>query len=496
MGKIMEQRKAGVLMHISSLPGKYGIGTMGKEAYDFVDYLEQSKQTLWQVLPIGPTSYGDSPYQNASVYAFNPYFIDFDLLVEDGLLAEKDFKDVNFGDNPLRVDYARLFETKYDVLNIAYKNKKLVAAEFKVFSKENSYWLDEFALFSTIKAHNDYNAWDTWEDKYRLRDSEALTIFKKAHKKEIDEVRFVQFLFWRQWSKLKEYANSKNIQIIGDMPIYVAYDSADTWANPELFKLDKKLIPINVAGCPPDEFAVDGQLWGNPIYDWDYMKKNKYSWWVSRLEASLELFDIVRIDHFRGFSGYYEIPFTDNTARNGKWVKGPGMLLFDELNKAMPNAQIIAENLGFIDEDAEQLLEDSGYPGMVIAEFEIGDSFNQPFKNGFNVNNVIYTGTHDNQTTVSWFRELTEEQRKNVEDECMFDLTFRPNLKLIERVFHTAPKFAVIPWQDYLGLSDSDGRMNIPSTLGGNWTYRAQKSDFRKDISDFMKKVTIESNRF
>lgn len=491
----MEQRKAGILMHISSLPGKYGIGTMGKEAFDFIDYLKESSQTLWQVLPIGPTSYGDSPYQNASVYAYNPYFIDFDLLRDAGLLKENDYKDIDFGSNPLKIDYAKLFETKLKVLKKAYSKRKLVQAEFSKFLEENSYWLDEFALFSVIKTHNDDKAWNTWDDKYRLRDKKALDQFKKDNEKEINEIKFIQFLFRMQWNSLKEYANKNNVEIIGDMPIYVAYDSADTWANPELFELNKKLDPINVAGCPPDKFAVDGQLWGNPIYNWAQMKKDKYSWWVSRLKASLDLFDIVRIDHFRGFSGYYSIPFTDTTARNGEWIPGPSMELFDELNKAVPNAQIIAENLGFIDEEAEQLLEDSGYPGMIIGQFEIANKALEPFKAGFAVNNVIYTGTHDNQTINSWFEELTIEEREYVEKECMFDLNYRPNLKLIERVFHTAPKWAVIPWQDYLGLKDCEGRMNIPSTLGGNWTYRAKKTDFRKDISDFMRKITREANR-
>jgi len=491
----MEQRKAGILMHISSLPGKYGIGTMGKSAYDFVDYLKASKQTLWQVLPIGPTSYGDSPYQNASVYAYNPYFIDFDLLQEDGLLNKSDYESVDFGSDPLRIDYAKLFLTKEKVLRKAYSKRILVENSFKKFSKDNAYWLDDYALFSVIKNHNNNQAWNTWDDKYRLRDAKALSSFKSKFQKEIDEVKFIQFLFKNQWDKLKDYANKNGIEIIGDMPIYVAYDSADTWANPELFELDSNLTPINVAGCPPDKFAVDGQLWGNPIYNWEFMKKDKYTWWVSRLKASLELYDIVRIDHFRGFSGYYSIPFSDTTARNGVWVPGPGMNLFNELNKAVPHANIIAENLGFIDEDTEKLLEDSGYPGMIIGQFEMANKVTEPFKQGFPVNNVIYTGTHDNQTINSWFEELPLTDREYVEKECMFNLSYRPNLKIIERVFHTAPKWVVIPWQDYLGLKDSEGRMNIPSTLGGNWVYRAKKSDFRKDISDFMKKITEESNR-
>ncbi|NLZ45501.1 MAG: 4-alpha-glucanotransferase, partial [Clostridiales bacterium] len=450
---------------------------------------------LWQVLPIGPTSYGDSPYQNASVYAYNPYFIDFDLLEEEGLLKKKDYEKVDFGDNPLIVDYAKLFLNKMKVLKKAFINKKKLLNEYNAFLLENSYWLDDFSLFSVIKSHNSDKAWNTWEDKYRLRDKEALKLFKTKNNKEINEIKFIQFLFRRQWDMLKAYAKSSNVEIIGDMPIYVAYDSADTWANPELFELDKNLKPINVAGCPPDKFALDGQLWGNPIYNWEKMKNDNYSWWVKRLNASLLMYDIVRIDHFRGFSGYYSIPFVDTTARNGVWIPGPGMALFEELNKAVPNAKIIAENLGFIDEETEKLLEDSGYPGMIIAQFEIANKVVEPFKEGFPVNNVIYTGTHDNQTINSWFEDLTLSEREYVEKECMFDINYRPNLKLIERVFHTAPKWAVIPWQDYLGLKDCEGRMNIPSTLGGNWTYRSKKTDFRPDISKFMRKITAESDR-
>lgn len=488
-------RKAGVLLHISALPNKYGIGTLGKSAYDFVDYLAGAKQKLWQVLPIGPTSYGDSPYQSPSVYAYNPYFIDFELLTEQGLLAAEEYENESFGYSSDKIDYRRLFEIKGSILEKAYKNKGLVQKKFDSFKEKNDFWLSEFALYSVIKAQQNYKPWNAWPAPLKLRDKKTIENCKREFSVEIDTQKFIQFLFRQQWDYLKGYANSKGVEIIGDIPIYVAYDSADVWANPELFQLDKHLNPISVAGCPPDSFSADGQLWGNPLYNWDLMKKNNYKWWINRIEKNSELFDITRIDHFRGFAAYFSIPYGDTTAKNGEWVTGPGYDLFAVVNKELPDVKIIAENLGFIDEETEVLLDKCGYPGMVIGQYEfLGQEVNK-FQQGFPINNVIYTGTHDNQTILSWFEELSERDQNLVENECMFDFTHKPNLKIIQRIFHTAPAYVVIPFQDYLGLKDFEGRVNIPSTLGINWMYRTSKEDFKVKIQKYMEKITIESNR-
>ena len=490
------ERKAGILLHVSSLPNKYGIGTLGKSAYQFVDFLASAGQKYWQVLPITPTNYGDSPYQSSSVYAYNPYFIDFDILNEMGLLRKCEYQNEYYGSNPKDVDYACLFDVKNRVLKRACTRRDLYEKQFKKFCKDNAIWLDGYALYEAIKEFFGNKSWNTWPSEYRLRDEKTLKKFIKEHKEEIEGKKFIQWLFYYQWMNLKEYATEKGVEIIGDMPIYVAYDSADVWANPEMFWLDENLNPVKVAGCPPDAFSPDGQLWGNPLYRWDLMKEANYSWWVSRISKSLELFDIVRIDHFRGFAGYFTIPFGDTTAHNGCWVEGPGYDLFRVINEQLPGAKIIAENLGFLDQSVHDLLDACGYPGMYIMQFDFGNGYDySPLRDGLKENNVIYTGTHDNQTILSWYNELNDHLTWCVNEYFGITPQDKPHLKIVEGTMKTTPFMCIIPLQDYLGLLDSEGRMNIPSTLGVNWRYRCLRSDFNASLAKYIKKITKDSNR-
>ncbi len=490
-------KKAGILLHISSLPNEYGIGTFGKSAYQFVDFLEATKQSYWQVLPMGPTSYGDSPYQAVSVFAYNQYFIDFDLLKEDGLLKESDYIDVDFGNNQLDIDYAKLFNNKNHILKLAYKNHQKFSKEFNDFKEKNNFWLNDYATFLVLKEEFNFMAWNTWPIEFKIREPKIIDDFQKDNFEIIDIIKFIQFLFYRQWEKLRDYANKKNIEIIGDMPIYVAYDSSDVWSNPEMFYLNEKLAPIEVAGCPPDAFSEDGQLWGNPLYNWDYMKNSKYSWWVKRIEKAFEIYDVVRIDHFRGFAGYFAIPFGDKTARNGSWRKGPGYDLFKTINEELNNPKIIAENLGFLDDEVLKLLNDCKYPGMHILQFEFGNMNDYiPIKDDFNSNNIIYSGTHDNQMLASWYLELDDNAKKTVDEIANIKSLKEVNQKLIELCMSKSPDLCIIPIQDYLELNDETGRMNTPSTTGKNWRYRMSKKDITKKLIDKISKITIKYNRF
>lgn len=490
------ERKAGILMHITSLPSKYGNGTLGKEAYRFVDFLAASGQTYWQVLPINPTNYGDSPYQSSSVYAYYPYFIDFDMLKEMGLLRKCEYAKEFYGASDTDIDYAALFYAKNKVLKNTWKRHKLFDKEYQAFVKKNKSWIDGYALYETIKEHFGYTAWITWPEEYKLRKKDVIEKFAKKYQKEIECKKFIQFLFSYQWKALKKYANKKGVKIIGDMPIYVAYDSADVWANPKMFYLDKDLKPVKVAGCPPDAFTEDGQLWGNPLYRYDLMAKNNYRWWVKRIRKNLEMFDVVRIDHFRGFAGYFTIPFGDINAKGGTWVKGPGYDLFAAVKKALPKAQIIAENLGFLTDDVQELLDKCGYPGMQIFQFDYGNGFDyHPFKDGYNPNNIVYTGTHDNQTIQSWYEEQNPHVKYCLDKDFKIKDRSKAYLKLVEGVLNCVADTAIIPLQDYLGLHDDIGRMNIPSTLGCNWRYRCQKHDYNAKLAKYIYKITKRSSR-
>lgn len=485
-------KEAGILLHISSLPNKYGIGSLGKSAYDFVDFLNEAGQSIWQILPIGPTSYGDSPYSSLSSFAFNPYFIDLEILVEDGLLGKDDLPNEN---NSRRIDYSYLYDTRFNILYKAYLNRKPYEKEFLEFVESEKEWLDDYALYMVLKGYCNNKAWNEWYDDFKYKNLDSIAWAKNEFKDIILSHKFNQFLFYKQFQKLKSYANSKGIKIMGDMPIYCAYDSADVWANPHYFELDNKLNPINVAGCPPDQFTEDGQLWGNPLYNYELMKNDNYSWWVRRVKHSLRMFDILRIDHFRGFAGYYKIPYGDINAKNGFWVKGPGYDLFKEIEKAVPNAQIVAENLGFLTDDVFELLDECGYPGMHIFQFELGDGVKIPLKKGFKENTIIYSGTHDNQTIMTFYNELNEDYRKVVDSICKIKFTDRPNLKIIEHCMKQKSNFCIIPIQDYLGLTDEYGRMNTPSTLGGNWSYKTLQMDYSNELKDYILKITTKYNR-
>ena len=479
-------KEAGILLHISSLPSKYGCGSIGKEAYKFVDFLHKAGQTLWQILPVGPTSYGDCPYSSLSSFAFNPYFIDLEWLVDNELLLKEELPeqiDVKF------VDFNNLFITRYELLHKAFLRRDKFKDEFEKFIKEEDYWLNDYAMYMVLKKEQEYKPWYQFYDDFKYRNPSSLDWLQREYSEAILEYKFIQFLAFKAWYELKKYANKKGVKIIGDMPIYCAYDSSDVWANTKNFELNENLTPKNVAGCPPDYFNSDGQLWGNPLYNWDLMKKEKYSWWVNRVKHSLKLFDVLRIDHFRGFAGYYSIPFGSQNAKNGEWRVGPGIKLFKEINKQCPNSNIIAENLGFLTKDVFKLLKDSGYPGMNIFQFELGDRKNIPLKKGYPYNNVFYTGTHDNQTIMSFYHELSYEDKKIINKICNIGFKDKENLKIIEFAMKQESKYVIVPLQDYLGLTDSEGRMNIPSTPTGNWKYISRSDDFSKELLEYLKSI-------
>lgn len=486
-------RASGVLMHLSSLPTKYGIGTMGKEAYNFVDFLAEAKQTYWQMLPICPTSYGDSPYQSFSTHAGNPYFIDLDMLAEDGLLEEKDYKDIDWGTDPERVDYEKLYNSRFKVLKKAHENfKKRDRLLFDMFLEKNDMWISNYALFMSIKNENDGKSWLEWEDGLKHRDPHSLWLFKESHKDEVEFWEFIQYIFFDQWMKLKEYANSNGVQIIGDIPIYVALDSAAVWVHPDLFDLNERLEPRTVAGCPPDAFSPTGQLWGNPIYNWQRHKETNYDWWIDRLKCAVELYDIVRIDHFRGFDGYYTIPYGDKTAENGEWRTGPGIEFFRFVEARLGRLPIIAEDLGFLTPSVLQMLSDSGFPGMKVLEFAFDpreESNYLPYT--YDKNCAVYIGTHDNNTIKGWVKEID----KDTLDFCKSFLDYEGDVnsefiwKFIKTAFACVGNTLVIQMQDYLELDES-ARMNTPSTASGNWQWRMKSGAYTKALAKKIAAIT------
>ena len=468
-------RSAGILLPVSSLPSKYGIGTFGKAAYDWVDFLAEARQKYWQVLPLGPTSYGDSPYQSFSAFAGNPYFVDLELLCDQGLLTEADCKAFTWGAKKKQVDYGTVYLHRETVLRKAFANftdsKKLAA-----FRRKNKSWVEDYALYMAIKAKMDLKAWNEWDEDIRMRRPEALKKWREQVKNDVDYHIFVQYLFFEQWTKLKKYANKKGVQIIGDAPIYVAMDSADVWAQPELFQLDENNVPTEVAGCPPDAFSADGQLWGNPLYRWDKMAEDGFAWWLKRLKAALTLVDVLRIDHFRGLESYYAIPYGDDTARNGRWKKGPGRAFVDAVNKEFGGAAIIAEDLGYLTPAVKRLLKASTYPGMKVLEFAFDSREESDYMpHNYGRNCVVYTGTHDNDTVRGWFSTAApEDVAKALEYFGLPDDT-DGNWGFIRAALSSVADLAVVPLQDYLDLG-SEARINTPSTLGGNnWRWRLKK---------------------
>ena len=488
-------RSCGVLLPVSSLPSEYGIGCFSKEAYEFVDKLFEAGQGYWQILPLGPTSYGDSPYQSFSTYAGNPYFVDLVELKNLGLIKEAELKKLNFGKNAHYVDYAKVYNSRFKALKIAFENaKKLLKAgklkieggeSFEAFKKANSLWLPDYSLFMAIKDSLGGIAWNEWEEGLRLRGAATLKKYKDKLADEVEFYAFIQWMFDIQWKKLKKYANEKGIKIIGDVPIYVAFDSADAWASPELFQFDEKFIPTAVAGCPPDAFSATGQLWGNPLYDWDYHKKTGYDWWMKRMARAFDLYDTVRIDHFRGFDTYYSIPYGRKDAVVGKWKKGAGFALFARMKEVLGEMDVI------------KLVKRTGYPGMKVIHFAFyGGAETTYLPHNHVANSVVYTGTHDNDTTLGWYRSLTKKVRDYTR-EYLNILTEDENeivWDIIRSAYMSVGNLAIIPMQDFLCLG-SEARINTPSTLGGNWEWRMGKKDFTAKLAKRMKKLAITYGR-
>ncbi len=467
-------RSSGVLMHISSLPSPYGIGTMGREARRFADFLAKSGQTYWQILPVCPTSYGDSPYQSFSSFAGNPYFIDLELLCESGLLTQEECGAFPWGDDACRVDYGIMYRSRYALLRKAFARfKEKTPADFAGFCRREAEWLSEYALFMALKDANDGEAWFSWDPALKTREPEALAAARETYAEDIRFYQMLQYLFSKQWRSLKSYVNGLGIRIIGDTPIYVAGDSADVWANPGQFYLDADLNPIDVAGCPPDAFSADGQLWGNPLFRWDVMKEDGYTWWTKRIAAMARLYDIVRIDHFRGFDSYYAIPAADDTARNGEWREGPGMDLFRAVEEKLGRLDIIVEDLGFLTPSVLQLVEDSGFPGMKVIQFAFDSREGSNYlPHTYGPHCVVYTGTHDNDTLLGWMETAPADSVQFAKDYLNLTEEEGYNWGMMRGAWSSVGELAIVPMQDLIGIG-SEGRMNTPSTLGGNWQWRA-----------------------
>ena len=481
--------KSGILMAVSSLPSPYGVGTFGAPCYRWIDFLASTRTKCWQVLPLNPTAYGDSPYQSPAANAGNPYFVDLDDLCAQGLLTAAELATARRKAGP--VDYGWLFETRVALLRKAYARFKGAPWHTR-FCRENAAWLDDYALFMALKVAHGYSPWTQWPDEYKHYDSAK----RYAHKfsPEMGFWRWVQYAFARGWSKVQAYAHRKGISIIGDMPIYVAYDSVDVWSNPSLFLLDERLDPTCVAGCPPDGFSPDGQLWGNPIYDWQRMQDTDFAWWVERIRVNMRLYDILRIDHFRGFAGYYSIPYGDDTAKNGHWEPCPGRALFAKVKEALPNTRIIAEDLGFITPEVRELLDFCGYPGMKILQFAFFDDDAEYLPRMYTTDNcVVYTGSHDSDCTRTFCRNLSGEVLRRFHAECRSYRKSRTQA-LIDMAFASRANLAVIPLQDWLGLSNEEGRMNTPSVPYGNWTWRVKRIPGKR-IRDLIKAKNKEFGR-
>lgn len=469
-------RRSGILMPISSLPGAYGIGTFSKEAYAFVDFLKASGQKLWQILPLGPTGYGDSPYQAFSTFAGNPYFIDLEALIEEGLITKEECDALDWGGHEEYVDYGALYHSKFKMLRLAFSRENLKENNaFWEFIARNFEWVPNYALFMAVKNAHGGACWTDWEEDILLRKESAVEAYKVKYEDEILFYEYLQFLFAKQWNALKKYANQNGIKIVGDVPIYVAFDSADIWANPELFQLDEKNVPQAVAGVPPDAFSETGQLWGNPLYRWEYHKETGYAWWIKRMKHCYKLYDVVRVDHFRGFEAYYSVPAGDKTAERGVWKKGPGMGLFKAIEAALGKKEIIAEDLGFLTPEVLAMLKESGYPGMKVLHFAFYENSDSAYLMQNHVkNSVVYTGTHDNQTTLGWYQSMSGRDRVFLEEYT--GATSWKNIcsTMIRFAMMSVADTCVIPMQDYLELDDR-ARINEPGSLGNNWKWRMNK---------------------
>ena len=467
------RRSAGILMHITSLPSNYGIGTLGFEAYNFADWLVYARQSFWQMLPLGPTGYGDSPYQSFSSYAGNPYMIDLDELIEEKLLEEEEVKSVFWGNDTSQVDFGNMFVQRYPILEKAFSRFK-PNKDYEYFCQTHKEWLDDFSLFMSLKEKFKNKIWIEWPEDIKLRKKPAIDKYTKELSQKIDFHKFIQFKFFEQFNKLRNYCHERGLKLIGDVPIYVPLDSADVWSNPSVFQLDEDLNPIAVAGVPPDSFTADGQLWGNPLYDWDKMSRDNFKWFINRLAATGNLFDVIRIDHFRGLESYWSVPYGDETARNGKWVKGPDMGLIKAINRYLPNLEFIAEDLGYLTPEVLALRDGSGYPGMKVLEF----AFNAGGKSDYlphyyTDNTVCYAGTHDNEVLEQWQKDLSPEDRNFAEKYLGLKKNADLRKPVIRAGMASVSYLFIAQLQDYIGLG-GESRMNRPGVMDGtNWLWRA-----------------------
>ncbi|MDD3403744.1 MAG: 4-alpha-glucanotransferase [Hespellia sp.] len=500
-------RESGILLPISSLPSKYGIGCFSKEAFEFVDFLKAAGQKKWQILPLGPTGYGDSPYQSFSTFAGNPYYIDLEALIGWGLLTKKECDSYDFGKEEDCIDYEKMYVARFAILRAAFERfqesrsgemygQVHISAngddEYGQFTSENAYWLEDYSLYMALKKQFNDRSWIKWEHPYRVREYSAMQRAREELREEMDFYKFQQYMFWKQWNSLHRYANERGIEIIGDIPIYVAFDSADAWANPLLFQFDSENRPLAVAGCPPDSFSPEGQLWGNPLYSWVYHQQTNYDWWIRRLAYCFELYDVVRLDHFRGFDEYYSIPAEDKTAENGHWEQGPGYDFIRVVKERLGHVRIIAEDLGFLTDSVRKLVSDSGYPGMKILQFAFDSREESNYlPTHYDRNCVVYTGTHDNDTIAGWYEQLGPADREmaleymnayHFEDEEM-------PVEFIRLAMASVADLCVIPMQDYLGLG-SEARINKPSTVGKNWKWRLLPGQVTDAAADVIARMT------
>ena len=494
-------RTTGVLMHITSLPSEYGIGCFSKSAYEFVDWLRGAGQCYWQILPLVPTSYGDSPYQSFSTYAGNPYFISLESLIEEGVLTKEECDEVDFGKDEQRIDYRKMYLGRFPLLRKAYERSDISNNQnYQNFVSENSWWLNDYAMFMAIKDKFFGAPWTHWPEDIKLRYANAMDYYGRELYYDIEFYQYLQFKFYSQWNDLKAYANRNGVRIIGDIPIYVAMDSADVWAHPELFQLDERNVPIAVAGCPPDGFAATGQLWGNPLYRWEHHRNTGYEWWISRVRYCYKFYDVLRIDHFRGFDEYYSIPYGATTAVNGHWEKGPGIELFNKISETLGNLEIIAEDLGYVTDSVRQLVSDSGYPNMKVLEFAFDSrdtgSARDYRPHNYNENSVAYTGTHDNETLTGWLNSISPDERKMVRDYLADQYTpaYELYVPLIASIMRSKSNLCIVPIQDYLGLNNK-ARMNTPSTVGLNWQWRITKKDLSYDLMQRLRGMATRYER-
>ena len=487
------ERLSGVLMHISSLPNQYGIGSFGQAAYDFVDFLKETKQSYWQILPLTTTSYGDSPYQSFSAFAGNTYFIDLDQLLAEGLLVPEDLAGIDFGRKPDDVDYGLIFQSRQAILQKAVDRflGQARPADYETFIQEKAEWLEPFAEYMAIKESFGLASWMEWDQDIQTRQPQALDRYRQELAAQMDYHRVTQYWFFKQWQALKGYANQNHIQIIGDMPIYVAADSVEMWATPEYFKTDAQGRPTVVAGTPPDDFSADGQYWGNPIYDWDYMKANGYQWWVKRIQVSFELYDRVRIDHFRGFESYWEVPFGSPSSAHGYWVKGPGYDLFRVLKEKLGDLDIIAEDLGFMTPEVHAMREATGFPSMKILQFGFnGHNDSTDLPHHYFWNTAVYVGTHDNETAMGWWNDTASQAQKDQLVTYLHKLPNETPAQALNRgLAQSVSRLAVYTMQDLLSLGN-EARMNEPSTIGKNWKWRMTPDQLNQSVTDFLKNIT------